>query len=71
MARSMYIRPCLVDLRMDRKSRCVDRFVADHDLAIFVNQNEIAHADLREVPRQRVEPCRDMLVTHRSPAVYV
>lgn len=56
MARCMYIRPCLVNLRMDRKGRCVDRLITNYDLAIFVDQNEIAHADLREVPGQWVQP---------------
>ena len=51
MARSMYIRPCLVNLRMDSKSRGINRLVADHDLAIFVDQNEIADANLRKVAR--------------------
>ena len=64
MARSMYIRPCLMNLRMDRKSRCVDRLIANYDLAIFVYQNEIAHANLREVSRQRVKPCCYISVTH-------
>lgn len=71
MTRSMYIWSCLVDLRMNRKSRCINRLVADHDLAIFVDQNEIAHANLREVSRQRVKPCRRTLVSHPSPVMHV
>lgn len=63
MARSMYIRPSLVDLRMNRKSRRVDRFIANHDLAIFVDQNEIADANLRKVARQRVQPYNGISVT--------
>jgi hypothetical protein len=49
---------------MDSKSRRVDRLVADDDLAIFVDQNEIADADLRKVARQRIEPCRSISVTY-------
>ena len=67
MARSMYIRPCLVNLRMDRKSRCVDRLIANYDLAIFVYQNEIAHGNLREVPRQWVQPYCCVSVTYPLP----
>jgi hypothetical protein len=52
----MYIRPCLVNLRMDRKSRRVDGLITYHDLTIFIDQDEVAHADLRKVSRQRVEP---------------
>ena len=66
MARSMYIRPRLVDLGMNSKSRCVDRLVADYDLAVFVDQDEIAHANLREVSRQWVQPCRSTSVTFPS-----
>jgi hypothetical protein len=64
----MYIRPCLVNLRMNSKSRCVDRLVADDDLAVFVDQNEVAHANLRKVPGQRVKPCRSISVAY-PPAV--
>jgi hypothetical protein len=71
MARSMYIRPCLVDLRMNRKSRRVDRLIANHDLAIFVDQNEIADANLREVARQRVEPYNGISVTQSELSMHV
>ena len=54
MARSVHIRPRLVDLGMNRESSRIDGFVADHDLAIFVDENEVADADLREVSREWV-----------------
>jgi hypothetical protein len=46
MARSMHVRPRLVDLRVNGESRCVDRLLAYDDLAIFIHQDEIADADL-------------------------
>jgi hypothetical protein len=46
MARSVDVRSRLVDLRVDGESRCVNGLFADHDLTIFIHQNEIADADL-------------------------
>lgn len=62
MARGMHVRPCLVNLGMDRKSRSVDGLFADHDLAVFVHEDEVTHADLREVSGQWVEPCGESVV---------
>ena len=57
VTRSMDIRPCLVNLRVYGESSRIDGLIAYHDLAIFIDQNEIAHADLGEVSRQWVQPC--------------
>ena len=47
----MDIRPCLMDLGMNRESCSVDGLIANHDLTILVDQDEIAYADLRKVSR--------------------
>jgi hypothetical protein len=60
MARSMHIRPRLVDFRVNGESGCVNGLFAYDDLAIFVDQDEVADADLWEVSRKRVEPYNDM-----------
>ena len=57
VTRRMHIRPSFMDFRVNGKSRRIDRLFANHNLAIFIDQNQIADADLREVSRKRVEPC--------------
>lgn len=59
VARRVDVRPRLVDLRVDGERGRVDGFVADHDVAVLVDQDQVRHADLREVLRERVEPCSD------------
>jgi hypothetical protein len=49
MASGVHIRPCLVDFRVDGKSRCVDGLFADDDFSVFVDEDEVAHADLGKV----------------------
>lgn len=39
-----------VDLRVDGESCCVDGLFADDDFSVFVDEDEIAYADLGEVP---------------------
>jgi hypothetical protein len=57
----VHIRPRLVDFRVDGKSRCVDGLFADDDFSVFVDKDEITHADLGEVSGKRVEPCEARL----------
>lgn len=52
----MNIRPSLVNFRMDRKGGGIDGFIADHDFALLVHENQVRHAYLREVFRKRIEP---------------
>jgi len=49
VASSVYVRARLVDFRMDGKSRCVDGLLADDDFPVFVDEDEVAYADLGEV----------------------
>jgi hypothetical protein len=49
MASGVHIRPCLVDFRVDGKSRCVDGLFANNDFSVFVDEDEVAHADLGKV----------------------
>ncbi len=47
---------------MDGKCCCVDGLVANHHVAIFVDENEIRDGDLGEVLGEGVEPeviCED------------
>jgi hypothetical protein len=46
MARSMHVGSRLVDFRVDGESGCVNGLFAYDDLAIFVDQDEVADADL-------------------------
>jgi hypothetical protein len=46
MARSVDVRPRLVDFRVDGESGCVNGLFAYDDLAIFVDQDEVVDADL-------------------------
>lgn len=62
MASSINIRPRLVDFRVYREGRGIDGLIPDHDVAIFVDENEVAHTDLAEMLRQWVQPeviCKD------------
>lgn len=52
----MNIWPGFVDLRMDCEGRRIDRFLANHNIAIFVDKNQIGDRDLREVFGQRIQP---------------
>lgn len=45
-----------VDFRMDGKGSGIDRLVTNHYAPFFIHKNQIRHADLGEVHRQRVEP---------------
>jgi len=45
----MHIRSRLVNLRVNGKSRRVDGLFADDDFAVFVDEDEVAHANLGEV----------------------
>lgn len=56
MARRVDIRPCFVDLAVDRKGGGIDGLIADDDLALFVDENKVRDRDQREVFGQRVEP---------------
>jgi hypothetical protein len=49
VARSVYIWSRFVDFRVDGESRGVDGLFADHHFSIFVDEDEVAHADLGEV----------------------
>jgi hypothetical protein len=49
MASSMHIRSRLVNLRVNSKSRCVDGLFANDDFSVFVDEDEVAHADLGEM----------------------
>lgn len=46
----------LLTFRMDCKCCSIDRFISDHDIAVFVYENQVGNTDLREVLRERVEP---------------
>lgn len=52
----MDIWPGFMDLGMDCEGRCIDRFLANHDIAIFVDKNQIGDRNLREVFGQRIQP---------------
>lgn len=41
VARRVHVRSCLVDLRVDRKCRRVDRLVSDHHFPFFVHQDQV------------------------------
>lgn len=57
VASGVHVWPCLVDLRVDCESCCVDGFIAYHDFAVFVDEDEVTDADLGEVAGEWVEPC--------------
>lgn len=42
---------------MDGERRCIDGFVAHDDLAIFVDEDQIAHADKGKMLGEGVQPC--------------
>lgn len=49
---------------MDREGGCIDRFLANHDVAIFVDKDQIRHRNLREMLRKRIQPemvCQDWI----------
>lgn len=54
MTRGMHVRAGLVDLGVDGEGSCINRFVADHYIAVFVHEDEIRDTDLREVLRECV-----------------
>jgi hypothetical protein len=53
---SVYFRSCFVDFGVDGESRCVNGLFANYDFSVFVDKDKVAHADLGEVSRKRVEP---------------
>jgi len=62
MTSSINIRSRLVNLRVYRKRRRINRLVSNHNIAILIDENQIAHTDLAEMLRQRIEPeviCED------------
>lgn len=58
VARSIQVGPRLVDLAVDGKGWAIDGCLRTLglDLAVLVDEDEIAHADLREVRAERVDP---------------
>ena len=46
---SVHIWSRFVDLRVDGESCGVDGLFADYDFSIFVDEDEVAYANLREV----------------------
>ncbi|KJR90047.1 uncharacterized protein SPSK_06589 [Sporothrix schenckii 1099-18] len=56
VAGGMHVRPRLVDFRVDGKRGGIDGLAALDDDAVFVDENEVGHADLRKVHRQRIQP---------------
>ena len=48
--------PCLVEFAVDRKRRSVDGSVADDDITIVVDADEVAHGHQLEVVAERVDP---------------
>jgi hypothetical protein len=49
VASGVYIRTSFVDFRVDGESCCVDGLFADDDFSVFVDEDEVADADLGEV----------------------
>jgi hypothetical protein len=56
VAGSVDVRTRFVDFGMDGEGCCVDGLFAFYDFTVFVDEDEVAHADLGEVSRKRVEP---------------
>lgn len=56
VAGGVHVRARGVDGRVDGEGGPVDRLLALHHLPRVVDEDEVRHADLREVRRQRVEP---------------
>jgi hypothetical protein len=49
VASGVYIWSRFVDFRVDGESCGVDGLFADYDFSVFVDEDEVAHADLGEV----------------------
>jgi hypothetical protein len=49
VASGVYFGTRLVNFRVDGESCGVDGLFADYDFSIFVNEDEVAYANLREV----------------------
>ena len=45
-----------VDFGVDGKGGGVDRFISNDDIAFFVDEDEVGHADEGEVGAERIEP---------------
>ena len=56
VARGMDVRPGLVDFRVDGKRGRVDRLLAFDDLPVFVHEDQVRNADLREMLREGIQP---------------
>ena len=56
MRRGVDVRPSREDRGMDDESRLIDRPIADQDIALMVDELQIRHPDLAEMPGQRIDP---------------
>jgi hypothetical protein len=56
MRRGNYIRPSMVNARMDCKGGTVHRVLAFDDFPILVHQNQVRNADMPEMHAEGIDP---------------